>query len=42
VRIAAGVTAGLAVYAAAALLPPIRADLVGVLAWGRSMAGRGR
>ena len=39
-RIAAGVSAGLAVYAAAAALPVIRADLRGVAAWARSMAGR--
>ncbi len=42
VGIAAGVACGLAVYAAAALVPVVRADLRGVAAWGRSMAGRGR
>jgi PST family polysaccharide transporter len=39
-RIAAAVACGLAVYAAAAVLPPVRADLRGVAAWARSMAGR--
>ncbi|WP_448621148.1 lipopolysaccharide biosynthesis protein [Geodermatophilus sp. URMC 65] len=41
-RIAAGVMGGLAVYGAAAALPVVRADLRGVAAWARSMAGRGR
>lgn len=41
-RILAGVAGGLAVYAAAAALPVVRADLCGVAAWARSMAGRGR
>ena len=40
-RIAVGVAAGLAVYGAAALVPAVRDDLAGVLAWGRSMAARG-
>lgn len=40
VRIAVGALAGLAVYSAAAALPPIRADLRGVAAWARSMAAR--
>jgi O-antigen/teichoic acid export membrane protein len=39
-RIAAGGLAGLAVYALAALVPPVRADLRGVAAWGRRMLGR--
>jgi O-antigen/teichoic acid export membrane protein len=39
-RIAVGVLAGLAVYAAAAVLPPVRADLRGVAGWARSMARR--
>jgi PST family polysaccharide transporter len=39
-RIAAGCAAGLAVYAAAALVPAIRADMLGVLAWGRAMLRR--
>jgi O-antigen/teichoic acid export membrane protein len=42
VGIAAGVACGLAVYAVAAALPPVRADLRGVAAWARAMAGRGR
>lgn len=39
-RIAVGVAAGLAVYGVAALLPPIRDDLIGVRAWGRAMVSR--
>jgi O-antigen/teichoic acid export membrane protein len=41
-RLAVGLTAGLATYGLAALIPAIRADLLGVAAWGRLMVGRGR
>jgi PST family polysaccharide transporter len=40
VRLAAGLGAVLAVYGLAALVPRIRADLLGVAAWGRQMIGR--
>jgi O-antigen/teichoic acid export membrane protein len=40
-RLAAGLAAGLATYGAAALVPAIRADLAGVVAWGRQMVRRG-
>lgn len=39
-RLAAGVLAGLAAYGLAALVPTIRRDLAGVLAWARQMAAR--
>ncbi|MGY1601010.1 lipopolysaccharide biosynthesis protein [Geodermatophilus sp. SYSU D00815] len=39
-RIAAGVVAGLAAYGVAALLPTIRRDIAGVVAWARQMIGR--
>jgi len=41
-RLPLGVAAGLAVYGLAMLVPGIRADVLGVAAWGRRMAGRGR
>jgi O-antigen/teichoic acid export membrane protein len=41
-RIAVGGGTGLAVYAAAACIRAIRADLAGVLLWGRSMFSRSR
>jgi O-antigen/teichoic acid export membrane protein len=39
-RIAAGGLAGLAVYGSATAIPAVRADLLGVAAWGRRMLGR--
>jgi len=39
-QLAAGATAGLVVYGVAALVPVIRADLAGVVAWGRQMLHR--
>jgi PST family polysaccharide transporter len=41
-RVVAGLAAGLAAYALLALLPGIRADLRGVVSWGRLMVGRRR
>ncbi|MGY1692666.1 lipopolysaccharide biosynthesis protein [Geodermatophilus sp. SYSU D01105] len=41
-RLAAGLLAGLLTYGLAALVPGIRADLTGVVAWGRQMVSRGR
>ncbi|MGY2085980.1 lipopolysaccharide biosynthesis protein [Blastococcus sp. SYSU DS0539] len=41
-RLAAGAAAGLATYGVAALVPAVRSDLAGVVAWGRQMVGRGR
>jgi PST family polysaccharide transporter len=40
VRLVAGVAAGLVTYGVATLLPAVRADLVGVVAWVRQMIGR--
>jgi len=40
VRLVAGLAAVLATYGLAALVPRIRADLLGVVAWGRQMIGR--
>jgi PST family polysaccharide transporter len=39
-RLAAGLAAGLAAYGLAALVPAIRRDLAGVVAWGRQMVAR--
>lgn len=39
-RIAAGAAAALTVYAVATLVPRIRRDVLGVVAWGRQMLGR--
>jgi len=39
-RIVTGCAAGLAAYAVAALVPVIRADMIGVLEWGRTMVRR--
>jgi O-antigen/teichoic acid export membrane protein len=39
-RLAAGLLAGLAAYGLAALVPGIRRDLAGVVAWGRQMVAR--
>ncbi len=39
-RLGAGLAAGLAAYALASLVPGVRRDLAGVLAWGRQMAAR--
>ncbi|MCU1614811.1 MAG: teichoic acid transporter [Frankiales bacterium] len=39
-RIAAGAAAALSVYAVATLVPRIRRDVLGVVAWGRQMVGR--
>jgi O-antigen/teichoic acid export membrane protein len=41
-QLAAGLAAGLAAYGLATLLPAVRADLAGVVAWGRQLVGRGR
>lgn len=41
-QLAAGLLAGGSAYALTALLPDVRADLAGVLAWGREMVARGR
>ncbi|MGY1708521.1 lipopolysaccharide biosynthesis protein [Geodermatophilus sp. SYSU D00758] len=39
-RLAAGAVAGLATYGLAALVPTVRADLAGVVVWGRQVVGR--
>ncbi|SDN45300.1 lipopolysaccharide biosynthesis protein [Geodermatophilus sp. DSM 45219] len=39
-RLAAGLLAGLAAYGLAALVPVVRRDLAGVVAWGRQMVAR--
>ncbi|MGY1606523.1 MULTISPECIES: lipopolysaccharide biosynthesis protein [unclassified Geodermatophilus] len=41
-ELTAGLGAGLAAYALTLLVPAVRADLAGVLAWGRQMLGRSR
>jgi O-antigen/teichoic acid export membrane protein len=41
-QLAAGLAAGVAAYGLTALIPAVRADLRGVLDWGRQMVGRGR
>jgi PST family polysaccharide transporter len=39
-QLAAGLTAGLAAYGMTTLVPAVRSDLAGVVAWGRQMVGR--
>lgn len=41
-QLAAGLLAGLAAYCLTLLVAPVRADLAGVVAWGRQMVGRDR
>lgn len=39
-QLAAGLSAGVAAYCLATLVPAVRADVAGVLSWGRQMIGR--
>ncbi len=39
-RLAVGLAAGLATYGLATLVPPVRRDVAGVVAWGRQMVAR--